>query len=708
MPSSPSEEQDTIIQNIKNGYNVITDSVAGSGKTTTILFLAKSELKKRIVVVTYNSRLKAETRQRVIKENLTNIEVHSYHSLGLAYYSKPCMSDIHLRNIVKQDKENFMQIRSDILIIDEAQDMTKTYYDFITKVIRDIKNPNLQLFVMGDNKQCIYDYLGADARFLTFADQIYPTNKEWKKCYLHTSYRITKNMERFVNDIVLGYPRMKSVRKSTIPVKYIVGDPFNKLPKYLSNEIRMMLLCGIKPGEIFVLAPSVRSTNEWNPVKRLENTLVRMGIPCFVPLSDDEELNDEVIEGKVVFSTFHKSKGLERRIIIVFNFSTSFYYVFKDAPREVCPNVAYVGITRACERLYLCGESEREQPLPFLNHSLLKNSPYLEKVFLDSTGKNENGINSPKENDKMDLKIVTNLTRFLPEESIAIILELCKVKVLQAAQQKKHIKGIISTSHNRVENVSDLNGIAIPTVFEHRKKGFISIQTDLETHFVQSIKGGEKLSDEIKEWIAIIQKEPKTPEDYLKLANIFSAYTSGYIYKIAQIKEYTWLDQNDIDSLVSVLESSVKGNPETMMFEESLEYLGYEFNNRQIHLAGRADLIDDEILWEIKCVDTIRDEHIIQLALYAWLWQKTFAPTKGKRRFCLINLLTSEIQEITGIENLTYIIDICLDNAYRIKKEMTDEEFVQMCAKGPDTSSGSEMMSSSAPKVCLIDDDDDN
>jgi hypothetical protein len=38
---------------------------------------------------------------------------------------------------------------------------------------------------------------------------------------------------------------------------------------------------------------------------------------------------------------------------------------------------------------------------------------------------------------------------------------------------------------------------------------------------------------------------------------------------------------------------------------------------------------------------------------------------------------------------------------------MTDEEFVQMCAKGPDTSPIPDLISaSSVPKVCLIDDDD--
>ena len=45
--------------------NVIVDSVAGSGKTTSIIYIAKSLKKKRILLLTYNSKLKIETKERV-------------------------------------------------------------------------------------------------------------------------------------------------------------------------------------------------------------------------------------------------------------------------------------------------------------------------------------------------------------------------------------------------------------------------------------------------------------------------------------------------------------------------------------------------------------------------------------------------------------------------------------------------------------------
>jgi hypothetical protein len=685
MPIEPSEEQRHIINTLGEGYNVLTDSVAGSGKTTTILFLANSFPDKKIKLVTYNSRLKAETRERVRRCKIKNLEVHSYHSLGLQHYTSPCNTDIHLVNIVRQKKSPIGDITADIFILDESQDMRKDYYFFLRKVIADMKNPKLQLFIMGDHMQCIYQFLQADSRFLTLADTIFPSLLPWKRCYLKTSYRITKPMEWFLNDVVLGYPRMKSIKESNIPIRYYTGDPFFKVPQALAKEIQMLFATGMKPADIFILAPSIRSQNPMNPVKKFENLLVSLGIPCYVPLSDDEELRGDVTKDKVVFSSFHQSKGLERKVVIVMSFSTAFYFVFKEAPIEVCPNIIYVSASRSSQILYLWGESEREKPFPFLKHSLMTNNKNFEKIEVTSESSyTTNDLHSPKEYNGMDLRSVTSLTRFLPEESLHQIIELCNVVTRKIPSTSISIPGTISTVGVQRENVSDLNGIAIPTIFEHRKTGNISIQTDLETVYIPQLRNNGTITEEQKKWIKVIQEEPKRPSDYVMLANIYSSYISGYNHKIAQIRDYSWLTIDHVEKLLEILESNVHGNPNLMKFEETLELQGYEFNNRQIHIQGRADLIDDLTLWELKCVDSIKHEHIVQLALYAYLWEKTQFKEHGRRRFCLLNIRTGEVQEIMGIQNLKMIMDIVLDNAFRIQPTLTDEEFVSLCLKGPD------------------------
>jgi hypothetical protein len=441
-------------------------------------------------------------------------------------------------------------------------------------------------------------------------------------------------------------------------------------------------------------------------VKKFENLLVKMGIPCYVPLSDDEELRDDVTKEKIVFSSFHQSKGLERKVVIVMNFSTAFYYIFKDAPVEICPNLVYVAASRSSQMLYLWGESEKEEAFPFLKHNLLKNNKNFEKIEVTSKTV-YNSYSTPKEYDGMDLRSVTGLTRFLPEESMQQIMELCCVVTRKPPTKAVNIPGTIATTGVQRENVSDLNGIAIPTIFEHRKTDYISIQTDLETVYIPQLQktiGSGTVSEEQKKWIRVIQEEPKTPSDYLLLANIYSSYMSGYNHKIAQIQDYNWLTNEHIEQLLEILESNVHGEVKDMYFEETLEIIGYKFNTREVQIQGRADLIDDETLWELKCVDSLKDEHIIQLALYAYIWQTTQYKEKGRRRFCLLNIRTGEVQEITGIQNLKMILDIVLDNAFRVTHKLSDEEFIEMCLKNTYTDV-KPVVHKEAEEECLILDD---
>ena len=83
------------------GFNVIVDSCAGSGKTTTVLHLAKAMPQKNMLLLTYNSRLKEETRGSVKSLDLSNLECHSYHACCQKYFSKePCLNDKVIKKII--------------------------------------------------------------------------------------------------------------------------------------------------------------------------------------------------------------------------------------------------------------------------------------------------------------------------------------------------------------------------------------------------------------------------------------------------------------------------------------------------------------------------------------------------------------------------------------------------------------------------------
>ena len=668
MPT-PSGEQQNIIDCVKEGFNVLVDAVAGSGKTTTILFLAEQMPEKRFTLFTYNAKLKSETRERASKLGLKNIEIHSYHSFGVAHYIDSCVTDTDLINIINLNfplKNNF---GSQIIILDETQDMTPLYFKFVHKALVDMNKMTCQLVVLGDNMQCIYDFpqKGADLRFLTMADKLYNA-LPWKKLSLQTSYRITRPMEHFINEVVLGYPRMKSVKDSEHPVTYISGDIFKKVPEYIYKEISKLLEI-YKPDDIFILAPSVRTRNEMNPIKKLENLLVKRGIPCYVPLTDDEDLKDDALAKKVVFSSFHQSKGLERKVVIVYNFNASYFtYYAKTIDKDICPNTMYVAITRALERLYVVAEDNDSNSFSFLNMAKMDG---VKRVILGTS----KGVQKEK-GEVVPLRRVTDLTRFLPDELTMKIVDLCKMEVIKAPYLSIDIPDSITTDAGLVEMVYELNGTAIPTIYEHRLTGSISIWKDLQEHFSKNMMcDSSKEKNYMKEKIESVLRIPKTSADYLKLANVYSAFMSGYIHKIAQIKDYNWFSDSTVEELYSVLKGTIGEQSESSEFEHTLDDK-YDFHGKEVQVCGRADLVDGEVLWELKCVGVLKAEHYVQLALYAWLWQRTEYNVKGRRRFLLHNIRTGEALELKGVENLNYIADMVLDNHFRVAHVLSDDEFL--------------------------------
>jgi len=170
-----SDEQLDVIKYLETN-NVVVDSVAGSGKTTTNLFIAQYYKNKDILLLTYNKKLKMETRDRVRDLNITNMEVHSYHSFCVKYYKRDCFTDYGIIYILKNNTKRLKRYKYDIIILDEAQDITPNYYELVCKIYKDNNNYNCKLCILGDKYQNIYAFNKADERFITYAPQLFNYN----------------------------------------------------------------------------------------------------------------------------------------------------------------------------------------------------------------------------------------------------------------------------------------------------------------------------------------------------------------------------------------------------------------------------------------------------------------------------------------------------------------------------------------------------
>ena len=199
--NSASCEQQDIINEIIEGNNVISMSVAGSGKSTTILQLAKQCVDKNILQVTYNSSLKHEIRKKVEENEIDNLDIHTYHSLGKRNYDIQCHTDDKIRRILSMDKKLIRDgKRYDIIVQDETQDCTMIYYKLLRKYMVDSGSERACVLILGDIHQSVYEFKNSDNRFLSLGRELWMNmnNRYTYNMTLRESFRVTKPIASFI------------------------------------------------------------------------------------------------------------------------------------------------------------------------------------------------------------------------------------------------------------------------------------------------------------------------------------------------------------------------------------------------------------------------------------------------------------------------------------------------------------------------------
>ena len=685
----PSEEQKVIIDAINLNTNISVDAVAGSGKTTTLIFIAKAFPQKKILQITYNKQLKFEVRNRAEKEGVdSNLKIHTYHSLAVRYYYEKANVDQGIIKILKEQMKIRKRDKFDIIVIDESQDMTPLFYELIQKFLSDIDFPDSGLIIMGDRYQGIYDFKNADTRFLTLSDRIY--SGKFINLPLKESYRVTKNITTFVNNVMLGYDRIKSNKESNYKVIYCKLNIFSihcKMVQWIQDFLKK----GFKPDDIFVLAPTIKASD--NPVKRLENELVKEGIAVYYSRNDDDGLDEEIIKNKIVFTTFHQSKGRERKIVIVYGFDNSYFKYFKrTSDPTICPSELYVATTRAKEILILL-DSESEQSLPFLrlSYDQMKQTNFINFVGTNRQANSKNGVNGGTNgvNEKFHTITITELVRYISEDTMKYLIPLVDdiFEELDCPKSKNvvEIPTSIRMESGLTEDISNLNGLVIPQLYEQ------TIKNDnlFEKLFLKKnkITNNQLIIDNINK-VKELQLQCKNIEAMLLLGNIYIAYYENIHSKLKQTLKYDWLREDELKICFRNLARYIKVEPE---FEIELGdrvdskglYYRYVTNAYGvIDIRGRADCIDSESLFEFKCVSTLQIEHQLQLICYAWLWKKTLGINDTIKRFILLNIRTGESKEMEYKDyEIETIMSILFENKFAEKTTQNDEEFIKKCVE---------------------------
>ena len=478
----PSSEQRKIIYELKANNNLKVVARAGTGKTTLGLLIASfdtNSLNKNHLILTYNTELARESNKQIQEIGLNNIQCRTYHSQVGICSNKICNNDTKLiKQVEKWKNGSFLSRISgyDIIILDESQDMRPSYYDALTFMLPP-QTKNIQLVVMGDPKQLIYDYGHDDAasdKFLTHADKYFNrSDRNWHQASLTVSYRLTPKNAQFVNtiwntDIVAG-----NFKDPNVPVEYWHLNTY-------SSEItrRIAEILDSNPHEdVLLLARNNLKSKDGKdrPLGSHVNSIIGMKddngkqkYKFHIRNSDADGRSNAT--NKVRAFTFCSSKGLTVPIVIIFGFDS---FVGKHAPL----NQMGVALSRASKRLILIHTINREGKsnpyYPGMNSQILRE--FVEKKIViapDGIPEDNTFIKKPPQPQSL---MVTSITH-CSAKTLIRLLEYCRKIVIDEGKNAYPVEtkrtfqtGLLDTE----EEFSAVYGTAIAFAFEYSRNKII-------------------------------------------------------------------------------------------------------------------------------------------------------------------------------------------------------------------------------------------
>ncbi|ETS04822.1 P-loop containing nucleoside triphosphate hydrolase protein [Trichoderma reesei RUT C-30] len=659
-PFVPSPGQQKIVK-LCAEHNVVVSARPGSGKTATAEAIVAAYPHLRVAVLCYSKALQLDTQRRLKK--YPNVEAFTFHKMARLLFDAELYEDITL----SQEIQNTIALNKlphghfepfDIIVLDEFQDCTDLIFRLVIIFIRANEAKRLgrpsRIVVLGDERQSIYQFRGADYRYLTAAPELLGPLSPWSfaQLPLDQSFRLSKETVQFVNDAFLGGEAYISSSKSGPKPIILNCDPFDKYT--LAKEL-LPLIKHYGAKNTAIIAPAIRNNK---PLKSLANVLVeKFGVPIAEPIDEDGPLNDDVIKGKLCISTIHQFKGRERELVILSGMDASFYrYAGRHLPDDRCPNEVFVALTRAVEQLVLIHDA-KQKPMPFVN--------------LDALYKTADVIN---------LEDKVSKIRSPDDPGRPVEYGLSLPTLIGVSDIARHARGdyLEKFSRRHSEAISDINGLVVVAAFEHDITGEISMVRN-------NRKGNEgKLPISSEEQIPWLCRQ----------ACQYLAQKSGYRPRLVQMKDHAfdWIEPKHLSIARGRLHGELDSFAPNLRFEERLKR-EFEVDGEKTQLLGEADIIcvstpskssETEIVesvWEIKFVSQLSNSHIVQASTYAYL----VASASGQLpRIMLYNVRDGQKLEITprnGLEGLRRMIESVLRLKFTTVHEMEDEAFMELCAK---------------------------
>ena len=538
-----SEEQQEMITYVKEGHNVLVDACIGSGKTTAIQTLCNEIKDKKILYLTYNTLLKLDAKNKI---KSYNTEVTNYHG-----FASSCLYACGIKAGVSDLIQTFLRTRPklrkyDILLIDEYQDIDLE----ISELLEYIKecNPNIQIVAVGDMAQKIYDKTSLNVpEFMNkFLEE--HINLKFTQCF-----RISKGHAE-----MLGRIWNKDIKgvNTKCKISYLNAG---QVESFLANQDVTDILClGAKTGGMSYVLNNLEYKY---PDKFNKHTV-------YASIRDEDRGNLQMSDRCAIFTTFDSSKGMERKICVVFDFSENYWNTRIGMPGtkyEILRNIFCVAASRGKEHIIFVTNKKHE---------------LLDEKTLSTPVKTNFDYSRPF--------AISSMYDFKFKEDVETLFKLINYKKIEQEDNS-----IIQIKAN--DGLIDLS----PCIGHMQEACFFNnFNIDEEIEFAMDNNPSRQ---------PIVIKEGADLEDKILYLVAYETYYNRYI---TQVKKPI-IDDEHLEKIKERL-STVFNADEEVQKDCEIKLSHY----RQLKIHGKIDVFKNNRVYELKFMNELKHENFLQCATY--------------------------------------------------------------------------------------------
>lgn len=583
------DEQKRFIQLVEDGHNVLVDACIGSGKTTSIQKLCSlliSKYNKSILYLTYNKLLKDDARQKIV--STMNIAVHNYHS-----YAMSTMRDMGIFSSASDCIQKFISTPDvkikhyDLIVIDEYQDIDAEIAAML-EIIKD-NNPGIQIVMVGDMSQKIYD-----KTTLSVADFVPCFMEKYEFIKFTYCFRICEDLAD-----KLGYAWDKDIKgvNTDCCVKFAT-DTYGLVDYLAKKEPGDVLCLGKRTG---AMARVLNLLEQRYPEKYNKQTVyasIREGDSNITPS-----------KSTAIFTTYDGSKGLEKPVCVVFDFTEDYWasrMSYPNTNEDILRNIFCVAASRGkSEIIFMCQDNsisdiEGVDDEPLVDEHGLLDIKLIPKAM-------EKYANAGESSDVVKLNI-SSMFDFKYKEDIEACYNLLDIDCIQHPQEVINIP-----SSDGMIDLSPCIGVYQEVMY------FNAYDIDAQLNYLYNqypnrprfIPSSDTIEKEIESGK---RKRDLSVEKKILAMTAFETMQSRYCNQVNP----NFISKTYQQQIFDRLDSEFDRNMTTIQTSCSMNFINRRDVTRYgtIVMQGKTDVVKNGKIYELKFVSELSHEHFLQLAGY--------------------------------------------------------------------------------------------